>query len=150
MAQAPGGGLRDKPGKPADAYHTSSNLSGLSSAQSKMVLSQSMVSTLRDSFISPLVAPEVVEINEGENEESPMEMVTDDYETDEAAVERMREVWSRTLGWIVEGKPLFVGGEENELVSSLSLASLLCEPSPVLALVIDRYTNLYRHRLIQF
>ncbi|GAA5901755.1 hypothetical protein JCM8208_003577 [Rhodotorula glutinis] len=35
VAQAPSGGLRDKPGKPADAYHTCYNLSGAASAQHK-------------------------------------------------------------------------------------------------------------------
>jgi len=35
-AQITTGGLRDKPGKPADAYHTSYNLAGLATAQHRM------------------------------------------------------------------------------------------------------------------
>ncbi|KAI5120991.1 hypothetical protein M0805_000452 [Coniferiporia weirii] len=46
-AQAPTGGLRDKPPKPADAYHTLYTLSGLSTAQHRVVLSHE----LRDKYI---------------------------------------------------------------------------------------------------
>jgi protein farnesyltransferase subunit beta len=115
VAQAPGGGLRDKPGKPADAYHTSCNLSGLSSAQSKMSFSHSTLALLSTAFVSPFMTPKIIEVEEDNDEET--EMIQDDYETDVQAEERMKIVWSRTLGWRVEGELLLVGGEENELVS---------------------------------
>jgi len=38
IAQAPKGGLRDKPGKNSDAYHTCYNLSGLSMCQHRVEL----------------------------------------------------------------------------------------------------------------
>lgn len=38
IAQSPKGGLRDKPGKNADAYHTCYNLSGLSLCQHRVEL----------------------------------------------------------------------------------------------------------------
>lgn len=121
VAQAPGGGLRDKPGKPADAYHTSCNLSGLSSAQSKMSLSSSTHTLLRTSFISPWALPKVVELEVEERGDSRgPEMMTDDFESDREAEQRMREIWSRTLAWRREGEILLVGGEDNELVTSLS------------------------------
>jgi protein farnesyltransferase subunit beta len=43
-------------------------------------------------------------------------MVRGDGESEESAERRMREVWSRTLAWEVEGEQLIYGGEENELV----------------------------------
>lgn len=41
VAQAPQGGLRDKPGKRADAYHTANNLAGLSLCQHRLEYNQS-------------------------------------------------------------------------------------------------------------
>lgn len=49
--------------------------------------------------------------------EREVESVTDAFETDDAASERMKEIWARTLGWERYGEQLLVGGEENELVS---------------------------------
>ncbi|EPQ27107.1 uncharacterized protein PFL1_05389 [Pseudozyma flocculosa PF-1] len=45
-AQAPKGGLRDKPGKRPDAYHTNYNLSGLSLAQHRLKPSEATRSSL--------------------------------------------------------------------------------------------------------
>ncbi|KAJ3549322.1 hypothetical protein NMY22_g928 [Coprinellus aureogranulatus] len=51
-AQAPSGGLRDKPGKPADAYHTLYCLSGLSSAQHHVFPSKAKKDKILESWDS--------------------------------------------------------------------------------------------------
>lgn len=112
LAQAPGGGLRDKPGKAPDAYHTCYNLSGLSSSQHRMVSTFSRLAELREQFVSPFGA-RVVE--EGEE----VERVLGEGESEESAERRMREVWSCVMAWEVLGKKLLVGGEENEVVSAV-------------------------------
>ncbi|GAA5985988.1 hypothetical protein JCM10908_006361 [Rhodotorula pacifica] len=50
IAQGPGGGLRDKPGKSPDAYHTCYNLSGASSATSRPVFSHPLYEQITQSF----------------------------------------------------------------------------------------------------
>lgn len=110
-AQNPGGGLRDKPGKGPDAYHTCYNLAGLSSAQHKYTLPASEVDKCRNAFVSPFKGSRVVEL-----EKKEVEMILDEGESQESAETRMREVWARSLGWTEVAKEL-VGGEENEVVS---------------------------------
>ncbi|BGP18371.1 hypothetical protein JCM10213_000370 [Rhodosporidiobolus nylandii] len=118
VAQQPGGGLRDKPGKPADAYHTCYNLSGAASAQSKMRFSNSAQRTLASAFVSPLSRP----VFEGEEDE--VALIKGEGESDEAAELRMRQVWSRTLAWRAEDQPLLYGGEENELMPNHPLFNI--------------------------
>jgi hypothetical protein len=121
IAQQPGGGLRDKPGKPADAYHTCYNLAGASSAQSRMKFSKKTQRRLAEKFVSPFGGARIAE--EGEEE---VVIIRGEGETEEQASERMKEVWSRTLAWEVSGEQVIYGDkEENELVrlSSLSLPS---------------------------
>lgn len=121
LAQAPGGGLRDKPGKGPDAYHTCYNLSGLSSSQHRMAISSPRIAALREAFVSPFGA-RVVE----EGAES-VEMVLAEGESEERGESRMREVWSRVMGWQVVGEKLLVGGEDNEVVSLLFLCGVALE-----------------------
>lgn len=52
VAQAPQGGLRDKPGKRSDAYHTANNLAGLSLCQHRLEYNQSSRRTLEKNWKS--------------------------------------------------------------------------------------------------
>lgn len=52
VAQAPQGGLRDKPGKRADAYHTANNLAGLSLCQHRVQYSQEFRRSVESSWKS--------------------------------------------------------------------------------------------------
>lgn len=114
LAQSPSGGLRDKPGKPADAYHTAYNLSGLSSAQSNLVLTSEKVQEIKNGFRDPFeVKRGVSEIVEGR------ELVLDVGETEAQARERMRELFARGMGWVVV-ETVLVGGAENEVVRPCS------------------------------
>lgn len=110
-AQSPGGGLRDKPGKPADAYHTCYNLSGHSSAQHNPLPSTSKRQQLAHDFTSPFRRP-LVEVDQREPE-----MILCTGETEEQAETRMREVWIRELSWDCDEKERIVYGDEgNRLV----------------------------------
>ncbi|SCV71391.1 BQ2448_2979 [Microbotryum intermedium] len=126
-AQAPTGGLRDKPGKPSDAYHTCYNLSGLSSAQHRYRHSWKTMDELRGSFVSPF--PETTKIvdleQEEDGEKSLVAMIKDEGESDEEAQRRMRECWSRSLGWKVNGKSVIVGEKDNELKTTHPLFNVL-------------------------
>ncbi|GAA5975372.1 hypothetical protein JCM5350_006456 [Sporobolomyces pararoseus] len=106
-AQAPGGGLRDKPGKPADAYHTSYNLSGHSSAQHNPRSSPSKRQKLAQDFTSPFRRPIV------EDDTKEPEMILSTGESEEAAESRMREVYSRELSWYCEKEERIVYGDEE-------------------------------------
>ncbi|ORY42982.1 Farnesyltransferase subunit beta [Leucosporidium creatinivorum] len=111
-AQNPGGGLRDKPGKGPDGYHTCYNLAGFSAAQHKYTLPASAVDKCREDFVSPFSGSRVIEVGEKE-----VEMILDEGESQESAEVRMREVWARSLGWTEVSKEL-VGGEENEVMAT--------------------------------
>ncbi|GAA5946877.1 hypothetical protein JCM3775_000934 [Rhodotorula graminis] len=119
VAQAPSGGLRDKPGKPADAYHTCYNLSGAASAQHAPRVSPRARRALCDAWTSPFAAAALVEVGGegGEEEEDRLEIVRGEGEGDEEAERRMREVWSRALAWEVPPSNKVVYGDPtNELV----------------------------------
>jgi len=107
-AQSPGGGLRDKPGKPADAYHTCYNLSGHSSAQHNPLPSTSKRQRLARDFTSPFRRP-LVEVDEREPE-----MILCSGESEQQAETRMREVYSRELSWDCDEKERIVYGDEEE------------------------------------
>jgi len=87
-SQSPQGGLRDKPGRPADAYHTLYNLSGLSSAQHRVHRTGTTRDTVRSAWI-----PKV-------GEEEP----------------RRRDVFVSSMAW-VEDEPAarYVGGKGNRV-----------------------------------
>ncbi|BGP50200.1 CAAX farnesyltransferase (FTase) subunit beta [Rhodotorula kratochvilovae] len=113
VAQAPNGGLRDKPGKSVDAYHTCYNLSGAASAQHKPYASRRLQRELAEAFVSPFQATLVEE--DGANDE--VAVIRGEGESDDAAEERMRQVWSRSLAWApVEGAKIVYGDPANELV----------------------------------
>lgn len=115
VAQAPAGGLRDKPGKPADAYHTCYNLSGAASAQHKPRVSRRLQRELAEAFVSPFAATVVDEDDSSSSDD--VEVVRGEGESDEAAEVRMREVWSRSLAWQPRpGAKVVYGDAANELV----------------------------------
>lgn len=115
LAQAPSGGLRDKPGKSADAYHTCYNLSGLSTSQHRMVQPAARLQALRGGFINPFESVEIVELDTAGNRVGP-EMVLGAGEGESEAGVRMGEIYARAMGWEQEGEMLLVGGEDNEVV----------------------------------
>lgn len=114
-AQAPHGGLRDKPGKGADAYHTCYNLSGFSAAQHKFVLPRQKVDERRSEFVNPFEASDAQEADASEKEKE-VDMILSEGESEKSANVRMRELWARSLGW-QEVEKVLVGGEDNEVVS---------------------------------
>ncbi|TNY17455.1 Farnesyltransferase subunit beta [Rhodotorula diobovata] len=115
VAQAPAGGLRDKPGKPADAYHTCYNLSGAASAQHKPRVSRRLQRELAEAFVSPFAATVVDEDDSSSSDD--VEVVRGEGESDEAAEVRMREVWSRSLAWQPRpGAKVVYGDAANELL----------------------------------
>ncbi|GAA5846975.1 hypothetical protein JCM9279_006974 [Rhodotorula babjevae] len=124
VAQAPSGGLRDKPGKPADAYHTCYNLSGAASAQhAPRVVARRARRELREGWVSPfglraaLVEVEVGGEGQGHGQEGKGEVVRGEGEGNEAAEGRMREVWSRALAWeLSPSNKVVYGDPANELV----------------------------------
>ncbi|GAA6010604.1 hypothetical protein JCM10207_007759 [Rhodosporidiobolus poonsookiae] len=118
VAQQPSGGLRDKPGKPADAYHTCYNLSGAASAQhhpSSPSAGGGAYSVKRQRRERETYGGAAVIEEEGGEE---VVRILGEGETEEEAERRMREVWSRTWAWGAEGGEgkLVYGGQENELI----------------------------------
>ncbi|KAH8920832.1 terpenoid cyclases/Protein prenyltransferase [Atractiella rhizophila] len=118
IAQLKTGGFRDKPGKAVDAYHTSSNLSGLCSSQHKMVWSTSLAEQLSTIFQDPYsqdtegTFPLVNGLPQG-----TMHLIKDEKETEEAAANRMKENFIRALSWTEDERgKIIVGHPENELV----------------------------------
>ncbi|GAA6006154.1 hypothetical protein JCM11491_002052 [Sporobolomyces phaffii] len=132
-AQAPGGGLRDKPGKPADAYHTCYNLSGHSAAQHDPRSSLPKRHKLAQEFTSPFRRP-IVETESGEPE-----MILGRGESEGAAEARMREIWSRELSWTGEadGRVLYGDSDANGLTSTHPIFNI--ETSKVRAMMTHFY-----------
>lgn len=92
IAQAPKGGLRDKPGKHADAYHTCYNLSGLSMCQNRVELDPS---SRREFYASYKADPQSKQ---------------DDLE------EWKKCCYAALLGWTVDPKlQCVLGGSANQL-----------------------------------
>lgn len=138
LAQAPNGGLRDKPGKGPDAYHTCYNLSGLSSAQHFLLPSSpSTLISLSDGFVDPFARTQISEVVDspaagvidssaggqiGAKEE--VKMILGKGESEEMARRRMKELYVRAVGWEKKGDSLLIGGADNELVSFFPFFSL--------------------------
>lgn len=105
-AQQVKGGLADKPGKRADAYHTCYNLSGLSAAQHHLAYSADRVREVEATFVSPDFAAD-----------SGLGLVKGANESDDDAIARMRRTYAHALGWVERGDgKMVVGQPENELV----------------------------------
>ncbi|PLW27890.1 hypothetical protein PCASD_22234 [Puccinia coronata f. sp. avenae] len=94
------GGLRDKPGMAPDMYHTHYVLSGLSVGQHKPRHSRDEIRKLTDHFQTPYFATCMLGATEREDE----------------ALQRMKGVYARTLGWeFYPRDKLIVGRPENEV-----------------------------------
>jgi protein farnesyltransferase subunit beta len=82
-----------------DSYHTAYNLSGLSSAQHKLVHSKERFHELCTNFLRPSV------VVRGKNE------------SEEEAIERLKDSYASLLAWTeIEGARRVLGNAENELV----------------------------------
>jgi protein farnesyltransferase subunit beta len=105
-AQAQQGGLRDKPGKGADAYHSCYNLSGLAAAQHSMFIdNKDTRSVLEKSWKDPQAGRSSV-------------LVKAKNESDAEANQRMKDVFCSALAWKEdEARKIIVGNEDvNETV----------------------------------
>lgn len=100
-SQVASGGLRDKPGKPADLYHTTYNLSGYSTAQHRVYRSLVTEKKLQDAWKTS--APPVPG----------------------ASKELRRAIWSRACAWQEdEGAHFYLGGEKNRVNATHPLFNL--------------------------
>ena len=105
------GGLRDKPGKRPDGYHTCNNLSGLSVAQHHITHSPTALESNRQKFNTARGLPAVkpVSANGG-------------WASEEERQEVRRQVWASALAWVEdESAELVVGGKPNRVVSVSAL-----------------------------
>ena len=101
------GGLRDKPGKRPDLYHTCNNLSGLSVAQHHMVHQPLLVEVNRRKFDTSKGLPAVTPTRPegGWNSEEERQRVR-------------KEVWANALGWSQLGEDVILGRKEDNIVVS--------------------------------
>lgn len=119
-AQAPHGGLRDKPGKGSDAYHSCYNLSGLASAQHVLEYkSADIVDELRADWTDPLEASSSSSASESESDWVAV-IVKGKNETPEEANKRMKDIFIAALSWKEdESRKIVVGrkdsGADNEV-----------------------------------
>ncbi|KZO94646.1 terpenoid cyclases/Protein prenyltransferase [Calocera viscosa TUFC12733] len=91
IAQVAQGGLRDKPGKPPDAYHTACNLAGLATAQHRVVRSGEVRTVMRGKW--RVAGNPQLEDREGR-----------------------REAYLASCEWAEdEGAEVYLGGEENRV-----------------------------------
>lgn len=103
-SQTASGGLRDKPGKPSDGYHTLYNLSGLSSAQHH-------VHRPTDRLDSNWTTPPAQDL-EGLDSSIHQEM----------RVELRRKAFSASMAWVEEeGASRIVGPKANRVVSTWTM-----------------------------
>jgi len=91
IAQGAQGGLRDKPGKPPDAYHTACNLAGLATAQHRVASSPEVRTAMRDRW-----------------------MVAQNPQLEDR--EGRRETYFASCEWTEdEGADVYLGGEDNRV-----------------------------------
>lgn len=109
VAQAPGGGLRDKPGKSPDAYHTCYNLSGASSATLPPVFSRPAYEQLVQSF-----RPASNSLAGADNSR------TTGQDTEETDAQRSCQVYGSSLAWQVGRSRLEDATKHEDLVRTLS------------------------------
>jgi protein farnesyltransferase subunit beta len=96
------GGLRDKPGKKADIYHTFYSLAGLSSAQHRVYQSKKLEAELLDTW-------------KDSTSFVPSQAVA---ESDEDRQRRRRTIWSYSRSWKEdETSHKYVGSSKNRVVS---------------------------------
>ncbi|OCH90755.1 terpenoid cyclases/Protein prenyltransferase [Obba rivulosa] len=113
-AQHPAGGLRDKPPKHADAYHTLYCLSGLSAAQHRVVPNASRRATLRSSW----------DADKARSMEGSATASSSDGEQS-LLDELRRESFVSALSWLEEeGTEQYVGGAVNRVNATHPLFDL--------------------------
>jgi protein farnesyltransferase subunit beta len=115
-AQGPHGGLRDKPGKGSDAYHSCYNLSGLSSAQHAVSYKDvDLVQELSEEWIDPreedtTASTGLTQVVKGKNE------------TGEEASKRMKDVFIAALAWKEdESRKIVIGRKDSESDNEVAL-----------------------------
>ncbi|KAL7416623.1 terpenoid cyclases/protein prenyltransferase alpha-alpha toroid [Mrakia frigida] len=112
LAQHPKGGLRDKPPKNADFYHTVNNLAGLSSSQHRLILSPDRCTGLAKAWRPSST--------EGGKSGSGL------------SDEKQRDVFVQALGWKeLESQFLSLGGEGNRVNTThpaINILLLRAEP----------------------
>jgi protein farnesyltransferase subunit beta len=102
------GGLRDKPGRPADAYHTLYNLSGLSSAQHHVRRSAERNQELSQKWVAPPAQPVVA---------------SEPKASDSNRMELRRKAFVASMAWAEEeDASCYVGGKANRVVSVNAIA----------------------------
>lgn len=102
VAQDPAGGLRDKPKKPSDLYHTLYCLAGLSAAQHRMYHSKKVLNQYLNEWRD--TKPFVPESGGGER-------------TDEERNARRRKIWASSRAWKEdETSSRYLGGKVNRIV----------------------------------
>lgn len=100
-AQGPNGGLRDKPSKGTDAYHTCYNLSGLASAQHVVEYkTPNLVEDLTSEWVDIVDPASSSSSSASESEsEPPVAIVKGKNETIEEANKRMKDIFIAALAW---------------------------------------------------
>ncbi|ORX39110.1 terpenoid cyclases/protein prenyltransferase alpha-alpha toroid [Kockovaella imperatae] len=107
-----GGGLRDKPGKRPDLYHTCNNLSGLATAQHRMVQSQTVLEEKRQNFDASKGLPAVVPKTKSGG-----------WGSEEQRQAVRREVWANALAWVDQEESV-IGGRENRVNATTPVFNL--------------------------
>ncbi|WRT69034.1 uncharacterized protein IL334_006017 [Kwoniella shivajii] len=109
------GGLRDKPGKRPDQYHTCNNLSGLSIAQHQMRHSTSIVSSNKEKFDTSKGLPAV-----------KTRSTRGGWSSEEERQNARKEIWANALGWVEdENAEMVVGGKENRVNTTTPVFNIL-------------------------
>ncbi|KZS95144.1 terpenoid cyclases/Protein prenyltransferase [Sistotremastrum niveocremeum HHB9708] len=139
-AQAPTGGLRDKPPKHADSYHTLYNLSGLSNAQHRVHPSAEVTELLEKNWVdtpppspasaptsTPPSPPSKTEETEETFERPDIYLSKLPSESYEAWNARRKRIWMAASAWSEdesEGSVAYVGGSDNRVNASHPLFNL--------------------------
>ncbi|CAD6571867.1 MAG: CAAX farnesyltransferase (FTase) subunit beta [Tremellales sp. Tagirdzhanova-0007] len=109
------GGLRDKPGKRSDLYHTCNNLSGLSIAQHHIVHSPKLVASNRARF-DPSKGMPAIKPTKPEG----------GWRSEDARQAVRREVWASALGWVERDEDeILIGGIDNRLNPTTPVFNIL-------------------------
>jgi protein farnesyltransferase subunit beta len=138
VGQDNAGGLRDKPGKRADIYHTFYSLAGLSTAQHRVYRSDKELEKLKETWkdSTPFIPT---------SSSSPSE-------SDADIQSRRKLIWAYGRSWKEdEGSHRYVGSPNNRVVLSLSfflilyLTSLQNATHPVTTLLVSQTNAMLDH-----
>ncbi|KLT41078.1 Farnesyltransferase [Cutaneotrichosporon oleaginosum] len=109
------GGLRDKPGKGPDLYHTCNNLSGLSVAQHRLTHTPEEVQKQREAFKADRGLPAVKPTTPGGG-----------WKSEEERQAARREVWANVRAWVEdESDTLVVGGQMSQVNTTVPPFNML-------------------------